>query len=198
MIQNKEQLKRIFEIEDRLSEGDLTLEQMTPFENEQKSIIIDQYYVYRDFILKKIKEYQEKYGDICDIDLFQFAMHVYIDKNIDFHNYNLYIYDAAEYDDGRWSKPRFELCSLYDGDIRLTFEEIFDLEVAEHKLNKYLIEHAYEYKEELIRKYNEIKYLENLVDNSNKLSIDLQIEDEFWDIDYNFSDKPISYYEETK
>lgn len=197
MIQNKEQLRRIFEIEDRLSEGDLTLEQMLPYEQEQKSIIIDQYCVYKDFILKKFSEYQEKYGDICNFDFFQYAMCVYND-NIDFHNTNLYIYAAAEYDDGRWSKPRFEFSNIYGPDIRLTFEEIFDLEVAEHNLNKYLIEKSYEHKEELIRKYNEIKQLENLVDNSNKLSIDLQCNNEFWDIDYNFSDKPVSYYEEIK
>lgn len=199
MIQNKEQLRRIFEIEERLSEGDLTVEEMFPYEQEQKSIIIDQYYVYREFIINKLKEYENKYGEICNHDFIQYALGIYFDKDLNlWEDSNLYIYHASKYDDGRWSKPRFELSNLYDFDIRMSFEEIFDLEIAEHKLNKYLIEEAYSYKEELQRQYVKIKELENLVENSDRLSANLQCKNTSWNIDYSYSDKPISYYEEIK
>lgn len=199
MIQNKEQLRRIFEIEERLSEGDLTVEQMSVYEQEQKSIIIDQYYIYRNFVINKLKEYEEKYGEICSHTFFECAMMIKIDEEIDlWTDSNLYIYNAAEYDDGRWSKPRFELSKLYDLDVRLTFEEIFDLEVTEHKVNRWLIGESYDYKKELIVQRKKLEKLENIVENSDKLSIDLQLKDEFWDIDYSYSDKPINYYDEIK
>lgn len=83
-------------------------------------------------------------------------------------------------------------------DVRLTFEEIFDLEVAEHKVNRWLIGESYDYKKELIVQRKKLEELENIVENSNKLSIDLQLKDEFWDIDYSYSDKPINYYDDIK
>lgn len=199
MIQNKEQLHRIFEIEERLSEGDLTLEEMFPYEQEQKSIIIDQYYVYREFMMNKLKEYEDKYGEICNHDFMQYPLGIFFDKDLNlWEDSNLYIYSAAKYDDGRWSKPRFDLSNTYDFDIRLTFEEIFDLDKAEHKLNKYLIEESYRYKEELQRQYAKLKQLEDVVENSDKLSANLQCKNVFWDIDYSYSDKPINYYEDLK